>query len=298
MGKIMTESFQTQLEKRYKKSTIGTIWKMVNYMSKKVGHDLEWEDLEKDQSDNMSDLSFSSRDSRLGYMILLFKLKGKPVPKWMKDYKLTNMTELRKERVENARERREFIDPSDIYEHFKNCRDNYNIRQSRVIFSILKQIPIRLNEMRELTYQDNKDGKNYVDLNKKKLIIREHKTSDRGGGERVYNLNKDALEELKELKDKYNMPYVFFYGKGKCEKRKFAEKEFQDWFKAKITKYGRDKNIDVSGVGIHSMRHGHVSRNMAKLGISQETYEKLQGLADKMGHSIGTALEHYLKGMA
>ena len=148
--------------------------------------------------------------------------------------------------------------------------------------------------MRELKYSS--DAMNYVDLNKKKLILQLHKTSKRGTGTREYNLNKEAVDAIKMLKNNTKSDHLFIYNRRGAH-RVFSEKEFQNWFKARISNYGKVKKIDVNNIGIHSFRHSHVSKKMGDLGISQDTYKKLEVLAKNMGHTVGTALDHYLKSM-
>lgn len=292
----MTDEFEKKLLEKYTKSSVLEIHKTVNYLSKRVGHELTWDDIKTDISDHMNSLAKSTRDARLGYLMCICKVKNIDVPSWMETSKQSNSKHLKEERSKKAGDKHDFIDPKDIYQYYNGLIDKKTIDnlQANVMFSILKQVPLRLNEMRELKY--NKDAMNHVDLDKRKIVIRLHKTSRRGGAIREYDLNKDSINAIKLLKENSKGDQLFTYNR-KGNSRAFTQQEFRDWFKARINKYGKAKNVITKGMGIHSFRHYHVSKKMGDLGISQDTYKKLEVLAKNMGHTVGTALDHYLKSM-
>ncbi len=300
MGKILSDKTLEKANAKYGKNTVYQLTRTCKWLAELIGETrLEWRHLQKDQRKHFNSIASSTADMRLGMLISVYKLRDRDVPTWIKEVKIDKSKSARDEVKSKAKVVRTMVDPKDIYDYFsKNMKfASLSDAQTLVLFSLLKDHPLRLNEVSGLRYEKLDDGSNYIDLDSGEMIIRNHKTTARGGKCRTYTLTKDNIRDLKCLRKHHRYSRVFVPLRGGCD-QEIDEDRMKEFLYNKIQKYGRETQTNIKGAGIHTFRHLVVSRRCKELGIDVHLFEKLEELRKSMGHAgLSTTLSYYLKMM-
>lgn len=166
----------------------------------------------------------------------------------------------------------------DLYQYV--CENNKPL-QVICMFSILQVLPIRISEFHNMSFSD--DGvHNYIDLEKKVMVIREHKN---GVYERVIPLTEQCLTDLKKYKELSKSELLFPFKN---------KRQLQNMFCQQV-KVFKQKTGFKNQIGIHELRAQREQDNMKKLkpGMSSKELQEVVSECKKMGHSVETALTYY-----
>ena len=266
----------------------------------KITNNLDIEKKINEFYDLMDKYSLSSQVTYYGYLQCLYKVINKPIPKSIQD-KIESTGKSNKKKVKNNKhEELVEYDNDDIFlfQHQKVKTDGRRLSRWLKLLSIafLKEIPCRFQEICDLEWCDNDDSSNnYVDLDKKKMYIRNHKTSARTNKKYVYKLSDEIIDILQRYKKKFNYKYIFLSNR-KPYNDKCTVFSLSTQFTSMIKSYCKDRNIKYVKYGIHDIRHSYATNNIKDIGITIEQIEKLKKVSKELKHkSLDTTITHYLK---
>ena len=282
--KIFTEDELEKIKSNYKASTLRNTWYLVRSLHKMIKFhsfkDLVNKTNEIDKKIFMNDsLSICMKCNYIFGIKGLLRLCG--VEKF--DDRLEEMCLLlSKERADlqmKKRDKRVITSDITINDIYGYVKEKYNTGDPIWMLSILKCCPIRVSEFYGMSKIDRGDN-NYIDVNNKRLIIRNHKNK----GIREVKLDKDTLNDLKDCVDI-------------C--KDLTEKQIKDKFSYILRAYKKENNIgkDVK-LGIQEFRAQAEMDNMSKLkpDMSSKELEKLLSRSKELGHSLESALLYYTAG--
>jgi integrase len=163
-----------------------------------------------------------------------------------------------------------------------------------VLFSILKDNPIRLTELTNMLFED--DGiNNFVDFEKKQLVIRIHKNKK---GIRYIKLSDETIDDIKKSQKYIKSKYLF------CKKRQGDDKDIsqdvygmEELLRVAMKEYNKVHGIEhVKGkFGVHGLRHNKVSKTYKELNVNIDAIKQILALCDSLGNGVSTQARDYLK---
>jgi integrase len=153
-----------------------------------------------------------------------------------------------------------------------------------VLYYILSEIPIRLTELVNMQYEKNENN-NYIDFEKKQLIILKHKN---GNKSRFIPLSDETIDIIKYHKEHTKDIKLFSYD----------SKSIEQAYRNGIKKYCKVNNIVYKSkcMGIHQARSNHSTMLMKKLDIklTEEQYNMLIKDCAMTGHNLTCRLRDYI----
>jgi hypothetical protein len=152
-----------------------------------------------------------------------------------------------------------------------------------LLMVFLSKTPMR-NDLREVHLTSGvPDQGNYIDLTTGHMEIRQHKTS-KGHGSLIRKLSPELLSDVRWLKELDDRPYLFV----KRDKyKKITTEPICSNLMTKRTENLSNRLFDFRA-GVNCYR---------KIYCSNEYFQAVEGLkadAKLMGHTAGTAMEHYI----
>ena len=297
----MDRSILKKIDKLYSSSTKKGLIRIVDIIKKIYG--IEYFDLDIMDAKNinmlakyLSKFKISTQDTYLGYIGMLYDLYDKCIP--------TELNRLSKRVRKSVSSHHQSKKSEPLKELDLNCvknvlnqkrlkKGNYINYRKWLVVCIICDIPLRLNEMCEMKYED--DGiHNYIDFKKGKAIIRNHKSST-SFGIKTLKLSKTLIDEIKEYKKKFDYEYLFMVNKYPFDKPMLGVHMNQLWATAIKTYY---KSIGEPYVpfGIHDCRHQYTTNKCNEINVDVDTIKKILEIQKEMGHTrLETTLTHYLK---
>lgn len=280
INKVFSEEQINKIKGNYKPSTLRNTWYLVRKLHKMIPFD-KFVDL-KNKIDDIDKKIFRNDGLTICMKCnYIFAIKGLLRICGVEEFddKFEDMCiSLAKDRADIQMKKRdkrvitEEITINDVYDYVKT---KYTGSQFWML-SILKCCPIRVSEFYGMSKIDRGDN-NYIDVKKRKIIIRNHKNK----GIREVNLDKSTIDDLKDCVDV-------------CEG--LTEKQIKDKFSYIIRTYKKDNNIDKSvKLGIQEFRAQAEMDNMSNLkpDMGSKDLKKVLNRSKELGHSLESALLYY-----
>lgn len=169
--------------------------------------------------------------------------------------------------------------------------------QRRVMVYVLNELPLRLSELASIRidhYDQASGNENYLDYGSNTIVLRSHKTSSRCGT-RVHKLSQGVVSRIQQSFNVFTRKYLLQGKNGTPMTANSASMFLVRLLKA----YGKKRHINVTGMGIHTIRHNHATKALRKLDLDVETVKALMKIQSVMGHaSMQTTFDHYVKTFA
>lgn len=206
---------------------------------------------------------------------------------------------LRRTIDDNRHKTEELNDNFTVNDILKYCQEKYTKSKSitnlyrLTMFQILSNVPIRLKEFESMSFED--DNKcNFIDINNKQIIIRNHK-NDKHKQDRIIKLNQDDIEQLILHKNVTNTNILF---SGKFTKQPMANMGIEQLFRKTIEIFCEKNKIKLNkgDHGIHMLRKIRETDNLKPFidaGIDYKKYQEINEKCQQLGHGIVTALKYY-----
>lgn len=283
INKVFTEEEIERIKGNYKPSTLRNTWYLVRSLHKLIKFDKFTDLVDKT---NEIDKKIFKND---GFTICvkcnyIFAIKGLLRLCGVEEFdeRLEEMCLLlSKERADLQMKKRDKrviktdVTIKDIYDYVKSKYTG----SSFWMLAILRCCPIRVSEFYGMSKVDRGDN-NYIDVKKKRIIIRNHKNK----GVREVKLDKTTIDDLKDCVEV-------------CEG--LNEKQIKDKFSYILRAYKRDNNIGKSvKLGIQEFRAQAEMDNMSNLkaDMGSKDLEKVLSRSKELGHSLESALLYYTAG--
>jgi hypothetical protein len=283
INKVFTEEEIERIKGNYKPSTLRNTWYLVRSLHKLIKFDKFTDLVDKT---NEIDKKIFRND---GFTICvkcnyIFAIKGLLRLCGVEEFdeRLEEMCLLlSKERADLQMKKRDKrviktdVTIKDIYDYVKSKYTG----SSFWMLAILRCCPIRVSEFYGMSKVDRGDN-NYIDVKKKRIIIRNHKNK----GVREVKLDKTTIDDLKDCVEV-------------CEG--LNEKQIKDKFSYILRAYKRDNNIGKSvKLGIQEFRAQAEMDNMSNLkaDMGSKDLEKVLSRSKELGHSLESALLYYTAG--
>lgn len=170
------------------------------------------------------------------------------------------------------------------------------------LFSILSNMPLRLTELSNMKFVDDKIN-NFVDFNNNQLVIRKHKNGGiyalkkhKKGSTRFIILKERTMNDIKYLKDKMNTTFLFSKYINGIEMSMNGQ-DIEQLSRTAINTYNKAHGVKhIKGhMGIHGLRQNKVSTLYTELQIKADEIKKIIDLSRSLGHGLTTASRDYLK---
>lgn len=303
MEHILTKEQIEKVKDNYKESTYKTVlntFRKIHAMYPKVN---KIEELIK-KEDIMKDFEKNNivNSTLVNYMfntIKVCKLTGfEPPIDWNIDtLELKRKQEEIRMRNRNKRVINHDVDAKKICDFFK--KQPYETSKVKIaLFSILSSCPVRLTELSEMTWQDDKKH-NYLDLNKKHMLIRNHKN---GNKPRIVRLTDDTVKDIQRylLSFSDDPKYVFTFPTDM--QKSYTATQLQCMFRNACKYYCKKSNIKYESFkfGIHEMRSVDATKSIGNVlnggAINSEDLLEMIKRNQELGHSLIMALKHYTSG--
>jgi hypothetical protein len=174
-----------------------------------------------------------------------------------------------------------------------------NMRSQRcTIFSILKCCPIRLTELTNCKYVDDKIN-NYVNLEKKQLVVKICKNNAKGAKTRFIKLDDNTIDIITKHRAKINSEYLISTTIDNIN-RSMNTAEIEQLHRLAIKAYCKGNSIEYTKgkFGIHNWRGQRATETCKELTDLGIDYEKLKAIDKKcreLDHSLLTSLRFYNK---
>lgn len=154
-----------------------------------------------------------------------------------------------------------------------------------ILVKLLSECPHRLTEISNLEYKCNKQkDNNYIDFKNNKIILNNHKNSNKSKQPKITNISNDLANEI-----------LFFKQKHGSKKWIFQQKKNHDNHRSSVQLSHLLNNTLGKNRGIRYLRKLNDTKKVKELDISKEKLIELIKQSDKMGHSIQTMILHYVK---
>jgi integrase len=263
--------------------------------------------------------SISKAKHELGFIVKLLDfedIQSKKLTEVLKEYYQKDGEERSKKKNEKLVE----IDAEKIYKYFKDTlserkvyldkrNPNNIVERSKlkawtltkvyrvVLFSILSDVPVRLTELTNMRFQDNGID-NYIDFEKKQLVIRNHKNTKKGAQTRYVKLKDRTIDDIKIIKDKFDQTYLFEQ-KRTDDVISMSGYSVESILRTAIKGYCKETGTEyVAGkMGIHGWRHNAVTKQYAEINIKLKEVKDILNQCNNLGHTVSTQLKDYIKDM-
>jgi integrase len=288
--------------KKYKSTTQDNVLTSIRFIYKIIDKPLStfnFDDIESniDQICNkLQSINVASAQCWIIALIMIYRSAKRDEPEILKT--LFKETKAKVKEHDNLKQKEKLHDLNlkDVYDYFKaiELKGVNKLSQSmrRVMLAILINVPLRLNELINLQYEDTQTN-NYVDFEKKQLVIRVHKT-DKKNGTKILSINDDTVSEIKRHQELYPKKYIFLTNK-KPNDDVMDSTSSRHFLQSAIKTYCKAKNLEYKPFGVHNVRHQHATKNIND-GIDLKVYKKIQELQKLMGHSnFESTLKYYYK---
>ena len=208
------------------------------------------------------DLTTVCKANYLFIVIKLLKLCNVEIPEaYTKQVNI--YSEARQKHNNNQRDKK-VIDKTqysltDVYTFYKKIglkEGDKNNNRFLVYFSILSNLPIRLTELCDMYVNKDNNVNNYIDLNKKQMIIRIHKSSRLKKNEvRIIPLNDETINDIKNYIQITKLDTLFDIGISGVK----------NLYRAGIEQFLQSTNSKEKVIGIHLYRTMFEHENLKKL---------------------------------
>jgi integrase len=288
--------------KKYKRATHDNILTAVRFVYKTIDKQLvafDINDIEANADvicNKLNEINVASAYTFLVSLIMLYRALNKDEPEQLKSTFKQLKDKSKQNDNEKSKEILHDLNLKDVYEFYKSVElkgaTQLSTSMRRVMICILKAIPLRLNELINLEYVDNQNN-NYIDMEKRQLIIRVHKT-DKRNGVKVLNIDDDIVNEVTRHRELYPKKFIFL-SRNKPHDDVMDSTSSRHFLQSAIKKYCKAKGIEYKPFGIHNVRHQHATKTIED-GVDLKVYKKIKELEKLMGHSnFETTLKYYYK---
>ena len=207
---------------------------------------------------SLSKLSISTQSTYMNYLKILFDLGDRKFPAIF-DEKLTTINEELKLKV--AEQQKEVLgnefDYKDVYEWMVKVvkSDLYEKRKRDIPLGKLQLFlcisidhPLRLNELLVDLFWSDDGSNNYIDIEKKVMMIRHHKTEKSKVGSKSFILSDRLIEDLKYYKSHMakigDFTRVFIGNQSPIIDKSMSQQCSSDFFRSLMKAYCKENNVE------------------------------------------------------
>lgn len=297
LTKAMTEKYTESSQKQFIK-----VARFINKVCKvKIDTEFSFKMVDKYEDEIMDALEKygeSTRQTYSSYLILLYKLDNREPPKKLNEFTKKSKQDMSVKNEENNKKELINLDNNDIYkfatEKVGSGKGHPFSHYTRLcLISILRDIPLRVNELVGMKFE-NDGTTNYIDIENKKMYVKNHKNSKRKDVTYTHDLSESIINDLLMFKNKYNTTLLF--PTSAVDPKPASMYLLCNHWGRLIKEYCADRNIEYVKYGIHNIRHNFASTKLAEIKIDPDVVAKLRDIKDSLKHlSIETCLIHYLK---
>lgn len=235
--------------------------------------------------------AISTGRSKLGYLKMLFVLEKRPLPKPLEDVMLYSNVRFDKISKQRSVEKEEHYKMTELINFFfDKIRKSLSSRQRYLLISILSQVPLRLNEFENMTYNKSKTH-NYIDMEKKQFIIRDHKTSKSLGTKKI-PIPSDIFDII--VKHKKDFDYKYLFVKNRYRDLSMNGKDLESFLRTQIKAFAKANGKKLIQFGIHKIRHQFTSNYLNNQDTSSDDgYDRLKHVIKYLGHKDHNSSEKF-----
>lgn len=302
---MFSEDLTKAMNEKYSESSIKQFIKIARFINRTISKPLDnmfdfknIDKYEKTIIEALQKYNCNTRQTYSSYIILLYKLDHREPPKIFNEFTKKTKDEQSKINEDNNKQKLINLDNDDIYkfavEKVGGGKGHpFSSYTQLCLISILKEVPLRLSELVNMRFEN--DGcNNYVDIETKKMYVKNHKNSKRKEITYTHNLSEQIIKDILMMKNKYNTTLLF--PTSPTDSKPASMALLCNHWERLVKSYCKDKKIEHVKYGIHNIRHNHATNKLKELNIDSEIVAKLRDIKDSLKHlSLETMLVHYLK---